>query len=555
MFICFSAHLQCHAQTLEEIFPYSDASVYMFAYKHEAEAACRKEIQKHWGPGVQCGPSAMHPPGTNLISFPRVTVFDGAWHDPAPPGAPPVATNRTPCSQMPAIKNRVEGIEYYAQSFCEDLIFGYTMVCKFGVSLDGSCIPPDEAAGDPICPKGNPIDVVTNNKFQKETDYESNKANQRVVFQRFYNSLTGRWTYRNQLIKGGNALVPELKPYASCKFNYSGYDCTPVEAKRSPERINSNIVELTKRNGEVLRFKKIDEVYQLINATRNKNKLNLQFNESLSQWSLISENVDETYNIQGELIRELVDGRTVNYSYSPNKIMVSDGAGELYSLMVDDEYNLINLSVNGNILVEYKYDELKRLVKVVDGNATKTYHYENNTYKYALTGISDRLGKRYATWVYDAEGRTISSEHAGGADKTSFAFNADGSTTVTNALNKQTIYHFANIAGAKKIIKVEGQPTESCAGANQIYTYTSEGWIESKTDWKGVKTTFIYNTLGQETSRTEAFGTPEARTITTEWHPTFFVETKVTEPEKETVYSYDSNGRLLKRSTRSISNQ
>jgi len=143
------------------------------------------------------------------------------------------------------------------------------------------------------------------------------------------------------------------------------------------------------------------------------------------------------------------------------------------------------------------------------------------------------------------QGRAISSEHAGGAEKTLLAFNADGSTTVTNALNKQTIYRFDDIAGARRVTKVEGQPTANCIGANQDYTYTPEGWIASKTDWNGIQTTYTYNTAGQEISRTEAFGTPEARTITTEWHPTLYVKTKITEPEHETIYNYNSNGRLL----------
>ncbi|WP_039917071.1 hypothetical protein, partial [Cellvibrio mixtus] len=125
---------------------------------------------------------------------------------------------------------------------------------------------------------------------------------------------------------------------------------------------------------------------------------------------------------------------------------------------------------------------------------------------------------------------------------------------VTNPLGKQTIYRFDDIAGARRVVKVEGQPTANCAGANQNYTYTVEGWIESKTDWKGIKTTYQYNSLGQEISLTEAFGTPEARTITTEWHPTLYLKTKIIESGKETTFSYDVNGRLSNQSTRALSN-
>src|SRR5690606_26020131 len=158
--------------------------------------------------------------------------------------------------------------------------------------------------------------------------------------------------------------------------------------------------------------------------------------------------------------------------------------------------------------------------------AQRIYHYEDSRFPTYLTGITDERGVRYATWTYDDQGRAISSEHAGGTDKTLLAFNADGSTTVTNPLGKQTTYHFDDIAGARRVTQVEGHATTSCEGANQNYTYTPEGWLASKTDWKGNTTTYSYNTFGQEISRTEASGTPEARTITTEWHPDFYVKTR-----------------------------
>ena len=215
-----------------------------------------------------------------------------------------------------------------------------------------------------------------------------------------------------------------------------------------------------------------------------------------------------------------------------------------------------SVTVDGNKTTSYTYNASGLITQVTrPDNTTRIYHYEDTRFPTALTGITDERGARYATWTYDAQGRAISSEHAGGAEKTLLTFNADGSTTVTNALNKQTIYRFADIAGARRVTKVEGQPTANCAGANQDYTYTPEGWIASKTDWKGIKTTFTYNTVGQEISRTEAFGTSDARTVTTEWHPTLFVKTKITEPEKETIYTYDANGRLLNQTVQSISAQ
>ncbi len=51
------------------------------------------------------------------------------------------------------------------------------------------------------------------------------------------------------------------------------------------------------------------------------------------------------------------------------------------------------------------------------GGPTTTYHYEDITDKFALTGITDERGIRYATYGYDASQRAISTEQAGGIDR------------------------------------------------------------------------------------------------------------------------------------------
>lgn len=276
-------------------------------------------------------------------------------------------------------------------------------------------------------------------------------------------------------------------------------------------------------------------------------------------WRYTAPNGDiEDYNADGKLLSITASNgmkQELFYDATTGQLgRVKDSANrELVFAYTGNQIS--SLTVDGNKTTSYAYNSLGLITTVTrPDNTTRIYHYEDSRFPTALTGITDERGKRYATWAYDAQGRAISSEHAGGADKTLLTFNADGSTTVTNALNKKTIYRFDDIAGARRVVKVEGQPTANCAGANQDYTYTAEGWVASKTDWKGIKTIYQYNTIGQETSRTEAYGTAEARTITTEWHPTLYLKTKVTEPTQETTFNYDANGRLLNQSVRALTN-
>jgi RHS repeat-associated protein len=162
-----------------------------------------------------------------------------------------------------------------------------------------------------------------------------------------------------------------------------------------------------------------------------------------------------------------------------------------------------------------------------------------------LTGITDENGKRFATWAYDALGRAISSSHADGADLTTLTYNADGSTTVTNALEKQTTYHFATVNGVKRVTAIEGHPTAQCAAASREIRYDINGFRDVVSDFKGNITDFDHDSRGLEVQRTEAKGTPEQRVIQTQWHATLRLPTCRIEPRHTTSLTYDTQGRLL----------
>ena len=51
---------------------------------------------------------------------------------------------------------------------------------------------------------------------------------------------------------------------------------------------------------------------------------------------------------------------------------------------------------------------------------------------------------------------------------------------------------------------------DSGGGASTLTGYSSNGYVASVTDYKGVQTTYVRNALGLETSRTEAAGSPPA---------------------------------------------
>jgi YD repeat-containing protein len=448
---------------------------------------------------------------------------------------------------------------------------------------------------------GNPIDAASGKKHQHETDINSLGQGQ-IEFLRIYSKSLSPWrhNYQRSLVAiDSSQTTIQLKlsaDYGTNKANACSSGWTELQDRNAGLRVLNSTSVLSadgevcdiKKNGKVVKrlplvsdkyYKKITLIPGLVRLERPDGSILVMYqkgniwralgsdtgfverqSDSFAVWRFTtSTGTLEDYNADGKLLSITTSNgmrQELFYDIASGLLSsVKDSTGrELLFAYTGNQIN--SVTVDGNKTTSYTYNALGLITQVTrPDNTTRIYHYEDTRFPTSLTGITDERSARYATWTYDAQGRAISSEHAGGAEKTLLAFNTDGSTTVTNALNKQTIYRFDDIAGARRVTKVEGQPTANCIGANQDYTYTPEGWIASKTDWKGIKTTFTYNTAGQEISRTEAFGTPEARTTTTEWHPTLFVKTKITEPEKETVYSYDANGRLLNQSTQSISVQ
>ncbi len=273
-----------------------------------------------------------------------------------------------------------------------------------------------------------------------------------------------------------------------------------------------------------------------------------------------ADNIVETYDAVGKLtaITNHADlNQTLSYDGSGNLRTVSDHFGRTLTFAYDTQNHLSTMTDPAGGTYTYSYDANDNLASVSypDGKMrTYVYNEPANTLgadlPHSITGIIDENNNRFAVYGYDAQGRAISTEHAGGAQQATLAYNTDGSTTVTDALGTVRTYAFQTINGINKNTGIS-QPCAMCGGsAAQNITYDTNGNIASKTDFNGVVTTYGYDLIRNlETSRTEASGTPQARTITTQWHPKFRFPTLITEPGKTTAYTYDNTTGLLLKKT------
>jgi YD repeat-containing protein len=289
----------------------------------------------------------------------------------------------------------------------------------------------------------------------------------------------------------------------------------------------------------------------------------------------------ELYDTSGKLL-SIADraGLTQTLTYSDSStpttiapiagllIRVTDHSGRQLNFSYDSLYRIKTMTNPAGDIYTYGYstDGNNNLTSVTypDGKV-RTYHYENTTFKNALTGITDENGQRYATYSYDSQGRAISSEHANGAEKSTLVYNVDSSGNPTSTVvtdpgtGAVRTYNFTTILG---VVKSTGQSQPGGAGcgpASSAMTYDANGNVASRTDFNGYKTTYVYDmTRDLETSRTEGLNSngtarSETRTITTAWHSTWRLPIQIEEysgatasgtPLKRTTYSYDTKGNV-----------
>ena len=126
------------------------------------------------------------------------------------------------------------------------------------------------------------------------------------------------------------------------------------------------------------------------------------------------------------------------------------------------------------------------LVRVVKPGVSQTsppqnYLYQNSSFPMALTGIVDDDGNQYATFTYEQYGRPVTSQHAGGADSTTVAYNdTTNSRTVTNALNEQQIYKFSTIQRAARGQRDRPHRRRSTPAASYHYSYDATAFSTAR---------------------------------------------------------------------------
>ena len=380
---------------------------------------------------------------------------------------------------------------------------------------------------------GDPINIGIGNLYEQITDYATVGANQ-LALTRYYNSGPSPTTFATSW-------------GSHWRSNYDRYLRIVSASSVSAERADGQILNFSLTSGIWTSDTDVDlkltqagsvwtlidgndtvESYANVNATeahltsiqaRNGYSQNLQYNSS-NQLLTVTDSYNRTLTLtyQNGLVRTLATPDNLTFTYAFNSSGVTAGV-------------------------------LDRLASVSDSTnpiTTQSYIYDNPNQPFALTGITDENGNRYATWTYDQYGRGLTSQHGMGADLTTIVYNdQDNSRTVTNALGEQQVYRFSILQGVPKVTEIDRLATASLPKATRAFTYDASGYVASQTDWNGNLTTYVNDIHGQPTGINEAVGTPQARATTITYHPTFHLPTQIVTAGLTTDLVYDSSGNLL----------
>jgi len=369
---------------------------------------------------------------------------------------------------------------------------------------------------------GNPINVITGDKFHKEIDIAA-VTGISLGFIRYYNSQDSRTT---SLGTGWRSIYDRSITFP---------DSTSVKSSRPDGHVDSfSLVSNNWQPG-------VDTTSQLFALLDSNSQVG---------WKLItSDDTSEIYTLSGQLSSITTrEGITTSLIYDTDDLLIKVTGPFGHTLLISHDSSGLISSIldSGGSRYQYAYDTNKNLILIVHPDGTsRQYHYENSNIPNSLTGITDENSVRYATWTYDNLNRALTSEHTGGIEKVTIDYDYY-IPIATDSLGNSTFYEYTKTTPLRKLTRKGVTNCNSDCGSS-AYSYDSKGYLISRTDPNGNITTYTRDARGLELTRTEASETLLARTITTIWHPTRHLPLNIIERERTTTFTYDEKGNLLRK--------
>jgi len=244
-----------------------------------------------------------------------------------------------------------------------------------------------------------------------------------------------------------------------------------------------------------------------------------------------------SYDSAGQLIT-LTDGLgqniEVQYDSSGRPTTIINALGHTVELVYDENGNLLSrkqLRAAGDILTRYEYDELGRVIKVIDGEG-----YEAITVWNEWNKPLSFTGKRgfETTFEYDSNGNLLKIIRPDGTHE---EFEYDGTFNLISerdALGRITTHEFDSNGRRVKTIHPDLSFRE--------YEYNSIGRLVRELNENGHPTLYTYDDNGRLLSTTDALG----RAFSSTYNELGHVVSTIDQRGQLAQYEHDAAGKILK---------
>jgi RHS repeat-associated protein len=381
-----------------------------------------------------------------------------------------------------------------------------------GGSPNGSSCPGVASlpAGGADAGAGNPINVMTGNKYQREDDMPALPGVLGIEIVRHYNSAYSgpgqpngalgrgwRLSYETELVDrfgkiqilqadGGRVIFDrDRNAPTGCRTNnpengtmtlglqngQPDYTWTWTDGRKMHFTSSGKLDRITAATGEVVRllYDSQDVLVRVIDPQGRS--LNMAYFDRRAP--------NQFHGVQ------FIDTPVGRFAYEYGSTLPK-GAG-----LLDKRQLLANLV---RVRLPDHFDPDKKAHALSSRASTRSttsrvYHHEDPRSPWLMTGISietivanDKpITTRYSTYGYDDTGRAILSTHAGNVDKVMLDNHEAGKTVLTNSLGVTTVYRYTVIAGEYRLLEARGAGCALCGEPNVRYSYDAIGRVTEST--------------------------------------------------------------------------
>lgn len=320
-----------------------------------------------------------------------------------------------------------------------------------GTGNPNVCPVPGGPAASPVAVAGlgvgNPIHVVSGNKYQAETDLATLPGELGLEFVRHYNSQ-----YNGQNVLG---------------FGWSHSYWVAFT------RLGDKLLGIQQADGRSLRFSR-DASGAYRSAAQQDGVI--QAHDSGYTWTWPSGR-QLHFNPNGQLTRiETAQGDAAQLTYNDagQLTRIDDPQGRSLRLNYYTNGRLARLTDPGGASTVYSYDAQGNLSEVWrDAERVRRYRYEDPRDPHNLTGLIDERGAAYAHWAYDDQDRAILSEHAGGVERVTLRYGVN-QTRVTDSQGRTSTYWTELRAGHPLVTRIDGPGCSQCSAGDVEYRYNEQ---------------------------------------------------------------------------------